>query len=285
MSVPGGALSPLAAELRRHDRDRFQTVLFAPADRREALIALYAFNYEVARIREVTREPLLGQIRLQWWRDALAEIYAGAPPRRHGVAVSLARAIRDHRLSRAHFDALLAARELDLADQPPESLGALEAYAEGASASLVLLALEVLDVRSAEAATVGQAVGIAYALAGLLTAVPFHAAMKRTYVPQDMIDSYAIELERGVFELKSSPGLIESAKEIAALARYHLGAARAGRAVVPRQALPALLPAVLAERRLKRLEQLGHDVMNTSLRLPDTLQSWRLAWAAFRGMY
>jgi NADH dehydrogenase [ubiquinone] 1 alpha subcomplex assembly factor 6 len=283
--VPGGALSPLAEELRRHDRDRFQTVLFAPAERRDALIALYEFNYEVARIREVTSEPLLGRIRLQWWRDTLAEIYAGAAPRRHDVAEALSLAIREHRLSRAHFDALLEARELDLADQPPASLGALEAYVEGASASLVLLALEILDVRSAEAATVGQAVGIAYALAGLLMAVPFHAGMKRLYLPQDMIDSDAIDIERGVFELKSSPGLIESTKEIAALARYHLGAARAGRAVVPREALPALLPAVLAERRLDRLEKLGHDVMDKRLRLPDTLQSWRLAWAAFRQRY
>jgi phytoene synthase len=88
-----------------------------------------------------------------------------------------------------------------------------------------------------------------------------------------------------VFELKSSPGLIESAEEIAALARYHLGAARACRDVVPRQAVPALLPAVLAERRLKRLEKLGHDVMNARLRQPDTLQSWCLARAAMRGTY
>ena len=69
--------------MRHHDRDRFQTALFAPAERREALFALYAFNYEIARVREAVREPMLGQIRLQWWREAIAAAYAGEPPRRH----------------------------------------------------------------------------------------------------------------------------------------------------------------------------------------------------------
>src|ERR1041385_2992054 len=67
-----GGRSPLAALCRRHDRDRYQTALFAPADRREALFALYAFNYEIARVREIVSEPMLGQIRLQWWREVTA---------------------------------------------------------------------------------------------------------------------------------------------------------------------------------------------------------------------
>src|SRR5271156_3271915 len=79
-------LSPVGALVRRHDRDRFQTALFAPAARREALFALYAFNYEIARVRESVREPMLGQIRLQWWREAIDAAYAGAASRRHEVA-------------------------------------------------------------------------------------------------------------------------------------------------------------------------------------------------------
>src|SRR6476661_6084406 len=78
-------LSPVAALVRHHDRDRFQTVLFAPAARREALFALYAFNYEIARVRESVTEPMLGQIRLQWWREAVDAGYAGTLPRHHVV--------------------------------------------------------------------------------------------------------------------------------------------------------------------------------------------------------
>src|SRR5829696_7494880 len=82
--VPG--VSSLAGFVRAHDRDRFQTALFAPAGRREALFALYAFNYEVARVRESVTQPMLGHIRLQWWREVVGAAYAGGPVREHVVA-------------------------------------------------------------------------------------------------------------------------------------------------------------------------------------------------------
>src|SRR5208282_2825234 len=83
-------ISTVAQLVRRHDRDRFVTALFAAPGRREALFALYAFNYEVARIREAVSEPLLGSIRLQWWREVIREINEGKPPRQHEVAEALA---------------------------------------------------------------------------------------------------------------------------------------------------------------------------------------------------
>ena len=88
-------LSPVAALVRRHDRDRFQTVLFAPAAHREALFALYAFNYEIARVRESVTQPMLGQIRLQWWRENIAAAFEGSAIRHHPVAEALTAAIRD----------------------------------------------------------------------------------------------------------------------------------------------------------------------------------------------
>ncbi|HKT20163.1 MAG TPA: phytoene/squalene synthase family protein [Stellaceae bacterium] len=283
--MTGPALSPLGMALRQNDRDRFQTALFAPATCREALFALYAFNYEIARVPEVTHEPLIGQIRLQWWRDALDEIYRGAPVRRHDVAEPLARAIRAHGLTRAHFEAMLEARARDLDAAPPRDLESLEAYAEGASASLVLLALETLGVRGGKSEAVGRSVGIAYALSGLLAAVRFHAGMKRLYIPQDMIDHHRIDVERSVFARKSTPALKECAEEIAALARYHLSVARAQREAVPKAALPALLPAIIAERRLERLARSGYDAFDPRLEQRDTLQSLRLAWAVWRRRY
>src|SRR5512133_268111 len=114
-SAEADRLSPVAALVRRHDRDRFQTALFAPADRREALFALYAFNYEVARVRESVTQPMLGHIRLQWWREIIEAAYGGASPRRHEVAEPLTAAIRDFGLSRKLFDRIIDAREADLA--------------------------------------------------------------------------------------------------------------------------------------------------------------------------
>src|SRR3954470_19055619 len=84
-SAKAERLSPVAALVRRHDRDRYQTVLFAPAARREALFALYAFNYEIARVRESVTQPTLGLIRLEWWRENIAAAYGLGAVRRHPI--------------------------------------------------------------------------------------------------------------------------------------------------------------------------------------------------------
>ncbi len=275
----------LAAGLRHHDRDRYQTALFAPAARRDGLFALYAFNYEIARARESVREPMLGLMRLQWWRDALDEIYAGKPPRRHEVAVPLAEAIHTHGLTQAHFTALLDARAQDMEDVPPESLAALENYAAATAGSLILLALEVLGVREAEAAAAGRAAGIAYALTGLLVAAPFHAQQRRLYLPAALTAYHGVDLERSLFALKPSPGLAVVARDIADRARRHLDDARQLRGAFPRAAMPALLHGVLAERRLRKLAAVDHNLFDPQLAVEDTLQSLRLAWAALRRRY
>ena len=125
--------SAVARIVRARDHDRFLTTLFAPPARRAALLALYAFNYEVAKTREMVHEPLLGQMRLQWWRESIAAVYDSGALRRHEVVEPLAEAIRAGGLTRAHFDRLIDAREADLADAPPPSLAALEDYAAATS--------------------------------------------------------------------------------------------------------------------------------------------------------
>lgn len=278
-------LSPVAALVRRHDHDRFLTALFAPAAKREQLWALYAFNYEIARIREVVSEPILGRIRLEWWRESIAAIYSGAPLRRHEVVEPLAAAIRGHELNRAYFDRLIDTREFDLEDRQPASLAALETYAEASAASLVLLALEILGVRDAGTAEVARDLGVAYALAGLLRAMPFHASARRLYVPTDLAASVGLDIERGVFALKPSPALAQIVAMLAQTARRRLAAARDRRHEVPAAALPALLPGILAGSWLDRLARAGHNVFDPALAYPDNWRSWRLTVAAFRRRY
>src|SRR4030095_16474995 len=116
-------------QVRRFDRDRYLTALFARPQARADLMALYAFNLEVAKTRELVREPMMGLMRQQWWRDCLAKIYAGNE-RRHQVVQPLAAAIRRHRLDRAPFDRLLDAREHDLGETPPADLPALVGYVD-----------------------------------------------------------------------------------------------------------------------------------------------------------
>ncbi|HEY3916856.1 MAG TPA: squalene/phytoene synthase family protein [Stellaceae bacterium] len=277
--------STLGAGLRRHDRDRYQTALFAPSERREALFALYAFNYEIARIREAAREPMMGRMRLQWWRDALDEIYGRVTPRRHEIVQPLAAAIDTYGLSRTHFTALLDERTRDMEEEPPASLAALEAYAAGSSGSLISLALEILGVDSVEARAAGGAVGTAYALAGLLVAAPFHARQRRVYLPRALIEHHRLDLDRSLFASKPSPALAAVARDIAARARACLEEARKHRAALPPAAMPAMLHAVLAERRLRTLARVDYDLMDPRLAVADPLQSGRLAWAALRARF
>src|SRR5438477_4561684 len=98
--------------VRKHDYDRYISALFAPQRVRAHLFALYAFNYEIARIRETVRNPVAGQLRLQWWRDAVDEIYSGARGRTE-VLRALLHGVAAHQLPKRLFDAMLDAREQD----------------------------------------------------------------------------------------------------------------------------------------------------------------------------
>jgi phytoene synthase len=272
-SVVAERLAPVAALVRRHDRDRFQTALFAPAAAREALFALYAFNYEIARVRESVTEPTLGQIRLEWWREAVAAAFSGGPVRRHDVVEAVTAAIRTHNLSRTLFDRLIDAREADLDADPPPTLAVLEDYAEATSSGLIQLALEVLGVRDAAAAEAARHIGIAYALAGLLRALPLLAG-RRPIIPADIAQRAGL----GAAD-RSTPALCDAAAEIGAAALSHVQSRPKS---IPRAALPALLPAVIARHALRRLARAGWDPFDPRAARPDPLQSWRLGTAMIR---
>jgi NADH dehydrogenase [ubiquinone] 1 alpha subcomplex assembly factor 6 len=283
-SAEADRLSPVAALVRRHDRDRFQTVLFAPAARREALFALYAFNYEIASVRDRVTQPTLGRIRLQWWRESIAAAFEGSPVRRHVVVEALTAVIRTHALTRAHFDRLVDARERDLDEPFLANLADLEDYAEATSARLVHLALESLGVRDPAAERAGHHVGIAYALAGLLRAMPLLARAGRPIIPADIAARSKLD-EADYRALRSTPALRAATTEIADAASRHLALARAHRGSVARPALPALLPAIVAERSLERLRRTGYDPFDPALAAPDAIQSWRLAIASLRNRF
>jgi NADH dehydrogenase [ubiquinone] 1 alpha subcomplex assembly factor 6 len=274
----------VAALVRRHDHDRFQTALFAPARRRESLFSLYAFNYEVARVRETVSEPVLGQIRLQWWRESIAAAFDGGPVRHHIVVEALSAVIRACALTRAHFDRMVDAREGDLGAAPWASLAALEDYAEATSSRLVYLALESLGVHESAANKAAFHIGVAYALAGLLRAMPFQARAGRLIIPDDIAEQ--TQLDASAYRaLRSTPALRVATEAIVAVAFGHLAAARAHRRSIERSALPALLPAIVAERSLARLKRAGYDPFDPALAVLDAMQGWWLAIASLRNRF
>ncbi len=282
------ALDPEAArhcaeQVRRYDHDRYLCTLFAPADARAAILALYAFNVEIAKVRESISEPVMGQIRLQWWREVVENAPRG-DLRKHPVTLALGAAIRDHNLPGEPFERLLEARERDLVDEQPETLAALEAYAEATASTLIELALAVLGIRDDAAREAARHVGIAWALTGLLRAAPFHAARRQVFLPRDLTAAAGLDVAR-MLDGHPDDGVRQVARQVAEVARDHLRRARALRADVQRPAVPALLLAVLADRYLARLERGGFSLFDAEVQRPAGDRAVRLLWASLRGRF
>src|SRR5204863_47583 len=159
--------------------------------------------------------------------------------RNHPVAVALTAAIREFGLTRELFDRLVDTRERDMADEPPPSLAALVDYAEGSSVPLVQLAFQVLGARDTAIEKTARHVGIGYALAGILRAMPFHARAGRRYIPADLAERAGLDPADYVAG-RGTPGLRGTVQEIADAAVRHLRAAREGRVAIPRSALAAV---------------------------------------------
>lgn len=270
-------------QVRRFDRDRYLTALFAAAQARDNLMALYAFNLEVAKTREVVREPMMGLMRLQWWRDAIADIYAGNE-RRHQVVQPLAAAIRRRGLDRAPFDHLIDAREGDMGEPPPADLRALVAYVDATAGGLGLLAAQTLGGAGERAAQAARAVWMAWALAGLLRAVPFHAHHRRVQLPQDLLAQHGLDLH-DVLEHRRPPALAKVVRAVAVEARGQLTAGRALGRTVPRRLLPVMLLGTVAEKQLRQLEAVGYDVYAPQVQQVPPGRVWQLLWASLRGRF
>jgi phytoene synthase len=260
-----------ATLVREADKDRFVATLFAPVSRRRALYALYAFNVELARIRELAREPLPGEIRLQWWRDVLAGQHAGeAGP----VASALTATIVRYRLPPAAFTDMIEARSFDLYDDPMGSLAELEGYADKTSSALMRLAAQILNEgRETGLAAAVRHAGIGYAIAGLLAALPLHVARRQLYVPIDLLRRHGASPE-DVFAGVATPGLEAALAELRAIARSHL--AQIPIDTISADVMPAFLPAALAAPMLGRLER-DHDPFS-----PRLLPAWRRQWLLWR---
>jgi phytoene synthase len=230
------SLSALGALVRRNDPDRFFTVLFAPAEHRETLFTLYALNHELARAREVVREPFAALIRLQWWR----EVVEGAR-RRHEVAGPLGEALDAGLLLPSDLEGMIAAREAEA--EGFATMSDFEAYALGSAGGVMVAAGRALGKADAESL---RPWGAAYGVAGLLRSVAAHARQGRCLLPLDLVRDAGL-----------SEGAVIADPDTAALApvRARLLAVGAGwaatRVDVPRRAVAAALPVVLARRRLR----------------------------------
>lgn len=258
-------LSPAAETVRRHDRERFVTALFAPAEAREGLIALYAFNVEISRVRENVREAMAGMIRLQWWREVL-DGGRDDEAARHPVAGPLLKLVRAHALPIGIFDQILAAREKDLLSTPfatEVDVGAYTFETAGLLSELGVLALGAGDEASRTAA---RSVGKGWAMTGLLRALPVHLGQGWLTLPEDLLVQAGTS-QQALMEGQTPPDqLAWVVAEMGRQARSALAEARRHKA--PRRALPVLLQATLASAHLRTLERAGWNAFDGAVLRP-----------------
>lgn len=226
---------PLAESFRATDPDRYISILYAPAEKRAALAALYAFDAEIAGIRARIREPLPGEIRLQWWRDALAAGNATGNP----LADALIDAIRLHHLPLPAFDAYLEARIFDLYDDPMPSRNDLEGYLGETEGAVIQLAALVLDREAAtrHAALAGHA-GCARGIAGALRRLGRGSARSKALVPLDLLAAAGLTAD----SFRAGEGEAQAADALAAPGREHARAFLAEAKALPAPLRPAYLP-------------------------------------------
>lgn len=209
-------LTACADMVRRADPSRFKAAMAAPVAARIVLFPIYAFNLEVARAPWVTKEPMIAEMRLQWWRDALEQIRSGDGARRHEVVTPLARVLDAEATSL--LDALIAARRCDTERVPFDSDAQFRSYIAATSGNLMCVAAQALGPAEDE---VVQDAGFALGIANWLRAIP---ALERA----------------GCRPLPD--GRPEAVRSWAQEGLEALGRARDRRAAVSKAAGPALLP-------------------------------------------
>lgn len=264
-----------AALVREHDRDRYLATLFAPADRRDALFALYAFALEIGRVRDVAREPMPGEIRLQWWREVL-ESGRESEAAAHPVAAALREALGRYGLLAAPLLQMLDARAFDLYDEPMATIDALELYAIQTQSPLFALASGILGGGKTPADLFTLDASVAFAIAGLLTRFGRHAARKQIYLPVEVLQRHNVG-PSDVYAGRSSAPLLAALADMRKLAREQLGKAEATLAAAPAEILPAFLPLATVGPTLRRMDRAGYDPFTF-----EPMAPWRRQWTLWR---
>ena len=267
-----------AALVREADRDRYLATLFAPAEHRAALFALYAFNVEIARVRDLAREPLPGEIRLQWWREALAgerEGEAAANP----VAAALRETLVRYGFVAAPLLELIDEHAFDLYDEPMLTAGALELYAIRTQSPIFAMAAGILKSGGMPGELFTLDASVAFTIGTILRGFGWHSARRQLYVPQEILDRHQVR-PADIFAARESAPLLAALAEMRALARNHLAVAQEKLKAAPAEILPAFLPVALVGPQLRDMERPGYRPFAAQPMSPLRRQ-W-LLWRAAR---
>lgn len=271
----------LAADaLRSGDRDRYLSTLVLPAEARPAVTALYAFNADVAAIRDRVSGPQPGEIRLQWWNDALTGNGHGAV-RQNPLADALLATTEQYNLPVGTLQRLMGARRFDLYDDPMPDLETFEGYAGETASTLLQLAAMILNGgRPVEEGDAAGHLGVAQAMIGHLRAFGYVSSQGRIMLPWSIFEANGVR-EGEVFAGQESEGLHAALGQVAELAQTHLSKARTAIAALPAVLRPAFAIIAILEAQLAAWQR-SSSAFSAPPDDPDWRKIARLAWWALK---
>ena len=243
--------------VRNHDFVRYASTLFVPVQLRRPLLALYAFNVEVSRVREQVSQPLPGEVRLQWWTDMLLGAGHGGVEG-NPVASELLRVIQTFRLPVERLTRLVEEHQFDVYNDPMPTLSALEGYASDTSSTLFALAGRVAALPSAELDHLARHAGLAFGFVQAINAMPRDAARRQLFVPLQLLEKHGSGMEQ-VFKGKQTPQARAAIDELIASARQHLDTALELLVAISPEMRPILLPLAIVRADLARLSRADND--------------------------
>ena len=258
------------------DRDRYWAALLAPEPVRADLLALYAFHLEIAQIPELVGEPQLGEIRLEWWREALSTALAGGGSD-HPVLKPLAAAAATHALSPALLEGMIAVRSFDLARKPMPDFAALRDYLLATAGAVFRLGARIAGVPHA-ASEASEHAALAYGLTGLMRALPHHAAKGQIFLPAELLAKHGLHPQI-LLDGEDNQDLRAALRDLRQQASGALDAARLALRALPRPALAPFLPLALVTPYLKALGAPGHHPLRDIAQI-NPLMRYGLIWRA-----
>jgi len=279
--MPAESASYVADALRMSDRDRFLATLVLPAEQRPAITALYAFNADVAAIRERVSGPQPGEIRLQWWNDALTGNGHGAV-RQNPLADALLDSVERYRLPVGSLQRLIGARRFDLYDDPMPDLETFEGYAGETASTLFQLAAMVLNNgHPVEPGDAAGHLGVAQAMIGHLRAFGHVSAQGRIMLPWSILEANGVR-ESEIFSGHDSEGLQSALSQIAELAHDHLRRAQIAIAALPPSLRPAFAALAVLDAQLATWKVKSTGAFRPPPEEADWRKIARLAWWTLR---
>ena len=275
--------------VRRRDRDRYWCVLLTAQPFKNDLFTLFALNVEISEIGSLVTDPLIGQIRLRWWLDAITLIYKGKPPR-NPITLALSELVLKRDISRKMLDRLIEGHEKDLDDQPMKSLDALKSYALDTSSNLIELSLAITGINSDMSRHTAHHLGIAWALLGAIRNIPVNIKRNRVLLPVELCKKHGFKsqslLDNG-YQGQSPDGMQGVVFELMSDIQNHLNQARFGWIKIDNKFTSPLLIATLADGYLAELKNKNGDPFQLNHRRqgPRVRDMIRLKIAAIRGRF